>query len=385
MVVEHPQAVLMLVAGAKGAIGSTLALAVEMMANSPEAVLPYLTSTDLLPFVGKPEDGLAIAGWDLSGESMTETLRVQGVVPEERWRPWSKALDGIAVSPAPDPGLSVADQLKTLVRDIDGFVNAHPRAQPVLVNLLPACPDCGIDPSLTFGDLEAMKGGDVFQDVVYAMAAIRCGIPVVNFTPNDMALPAIVAQAERLGVPMAGRDGKTGQTYFKVVLASALKSRHLYVDGWYSLNILGNADGKNLMNPACAAGKLANKTDLLDDILGYPVGEGYGGGSHRVRIDYYPPRGDAKEAWDVIDVKGLFGLPMSIRINLQGRDSILAAPMAIDLARWVAAAKAAGRRGLLPELGFFFKKPEGTRAPVSFQDQWARLQAFGEELSESIR
>lgn len=163
MVVEHPQAVLMLVAGAKGAIGSTLALAVEMMANSPEAVLPYLTSTDLLPFVGKPEDGLAIAGWDLSGESMTETLRVQGVVPEERWRPWSKALDGIAVSPAPDPGLSVADQLKTLVRDIDGFVNAHPRAQPVLVNLLPACPDCGIDPSLTFGDLEAMKGGTFFK------------------------------------------------------------------------------------------------------------------------------------------------------------------------------------------------------------------------------
>jgi myo-inositol-1-phosphate synthase len=111
------------------------------------------------------------------------------------------------------------------------------------------------------------------------------------------------------------------------------------------------------------------------------VGERYGRGSHKVHIDFYPPRGDAKEAWDVIDLQGLFGLPMSIRVNLQGRDSILAAPMAIDLARWAAAAREAGLGGARPELAFFFKKPEGEGAPVTFQDQLARLEAFGDRLA----
>jgi myo-inositol-1-phosphate synthase len=145
------------------------------------------------------------------------------------------------------------------------------------------------------------------------------------------------------------------------------------VDGWYSLNILGNADGRNLMDPACARGKLANKTELLDEVLGYRVGEAYGESAHKVHIDYYPPRGDAKEAWDVIDIKGLFGLPMSIRVNLQGRDSILAAPMVLDLARWVILLQAAGRGGAIPELGFFFKKPEGERAGATFEDQLYQL------------
>ena len=162
-------------------------------------------------------------------------------------------------------------------------------------------------------------------------------------------------------MPFVGRDGKTGQTYIKVVLASALRARRLYVDGWYSLNILGNADGRNLMDPVCARGKLQNKTNLLDELLGYHVGEHYG---------------DAKEAWDVIDIKGLFDLPMSLRINLQGRDSILAAPMALDLARWVVRLKDLGRCGSIPELGFYFKKPEGDDPPLSFEDQVRALQGL---------
>jgi len=124
-----------------------------------------------------------------------------------------------------------------------------------------------------------------------------------------------------------------------------------------------------LMDPDCARGKLANKTELLDDVLGYRVGEAYGESTHKVHIDYYPPRGDAKEAWDVIDIKGLFGLPMSIRVNLQGRDSILAAPMALDLARWVVLLQAVGRGGHVPELGFFFKKPEGEDTAATYEDQ----------------
>jgi hypothetical protein len=123
------------------------------------------------------------------------------------------------------------------------------------------------------------------------------------------------------------------------------------VDGWYSLNILGNQDGKNLMDPNRAAGKLSNKTDILDDIMGYQVGERYGVSSHKVQIDYYPPRGDAKEAWDVIDFLGVFGLPMSMRLNLQVRDSVLAAPLVLDLARWMIVLQMAGCSGPVPGPG----------------------------------
>ena len=199
------------------------------------------------------------------------------------------------------------------------------------------------------------------------------GVPVVNFTPNEIEIPSLLHEAVERGVPLAGRDGKTGQTYLKVVLASALKARRLYVDGWYSLNILGNADGKNLMEPGKAEGKLMNKTEILDEILGYPVGERYQAAAHKVHIDYYPPRGDAKEAWDVIDFLGLFGLPMSLRLNLQGRDSILAAPLVLDLARWMAVLQKAGKSGLVPELGFYFKKPLGANPPLTYEDQLVGL------------
>jgi myo-inositol-1-phosphate synthase len=156
------------------------------------------------------------------------------------------------------------------------------------------------------------------------------------------------------------------------------------VDGWYSLNILGNADGQNLMDPEHASGKVANKTELLDEILGYSVGHRYGTSAHKVHIDYYPPRGDAKEAWDVIDFRGLFDLPMSIRLNLQGRDSILAAPLVIDLARWLAALQMAGRGGLIPELGFFFKKPLGQNPPLTFQDQLNSLEVLERFCRQAI-
>jgi myo-inositol-1-phosphate synthase len=206
----------------------------------------------------------------------------------------------------------------------------------------------------------------------------------VNFTPNTVEIPVLLEEADKKGIPMAGRDGKTGQTYFKVVLASALKARNLRVDGWYSLNILGNADGANLMDPDRAAEKLSNKTNLLDDILGYTVGENYGAPAHKVHIDFYPPRGDAKEAWDAIDFKGLFGLPMSIRLNLLGRDSILAAPLVLDLARWMAALQVAGRRGPVPELAFYFKKAVGDYPPLTFQDQVISLSSLAKECEEKI-
>ena len=368
---------LLLIAGAKGAIGSTLVLASRVMQRQPELITPYLITNELWSD-GGTVGPVHVAGWDVSRHSISQTLALHRVVPEAFWQDDRDALDQIRVALAPEGELSVGDQIDQLRRDIDVFRKDCPDAHPLMINLLPACSECGLAPDAA---IEEMDGGR-FPDLAYARAAIQAGIPVVNFTPNDLGDPALVTAAEEKGLPLVGRDGKTGQTYFKVVLASALKARQLRVDGWYSLNILGNADGRNLMDPDCARGKLANKTELLDDVLGYRVGEAYGESAHKVHIDYYPPRGDAKEAWDVIDIKGLFGLPMSIRVNLLGRDSILAAPMALDLARWVLLLQALGRGGAVPELGFFFKKPEGEMPATTYEDQLRalkKLEAFCRE------
>lgn len=359
---------LLLVAGAKGAIGSTLALAGAVMQRRPDSISTYLTTAELWA-TGVAPAPIHVAGWDPSPMTMTEALERQRVVPRALWRNDQDALDAIQVAPFPGGDLSPKQVTQGLVDDIETFRGAFPTCQPVLINLLPACPQCDRSP-------QADPWGDIcFADMAYARAAIQANIPLVNFTPNDLG-EALRREAADRKVPLLGRDGKTGQTYFKVVLASALKARRLTVDGWYSLNILGNADGRNLMDPDCARGKLANKTELLDEVLGYRVGEAYGESAHKVHIDYYPPRGDAKEAWDVIDIQGLFGLPMSIRVNLQGRDSILAAPMVLDLARWAVLLHAVGRGGAVPELGFFFKKPEGAAPSTTYEDQLRDLKGL---------
>jgi myo-inositol-1-phosphate synthase len=360
---------LLLVAGAKGAIGSTVAVAAHMLRQAPGEVLPSLTTCG--SFDLGPCPAIQVAGWDIRPGTLSEAVAAHGVLPPDLWQPISGALDRIPIGEAPEGRMAFGEQVTHLMADMARLREAYPGARPVFVNLLPAGRQPDGFPE-TLAELYDRMDPGVFPDLPYALAAISSGIPVVNFTPNVLALPALVKEARAQGVPMAGRDGKTGQTYFKVVLASAFKARGLVVDGWYSANILGNADGANLMDPDRAAGKVANKTNLLDTLLGYRVGERYGRSTHQVRIDYYPPRGDAKEAWDVIDFRGLFGLPMSLRLNLQGRDSILAAPMLIDLARWVTALRALGRSGPVPDLGLYFKVPVGDQPPVTFQEQvWA--------------
>ena len=364
---------LLLVPGIKGAIGSTLCLATILQRRQPELILPYLTATDLLP-ADADFPRIEMAGWDRRTTGLSAAVAGHGIVPTQMSAPLAAELDAIPTAAAPAATGGLETQISVIRGDIDRFRTLCPDARPVMINLLPACPQCqgGAD-----ADLAAIDG-QRFPDLAYALAAVRAGIPLVNFTPNDLTLPDVVATAVENGVPLAGRDGKTGQTYLKVVLASAFRARRLYVDGWYSMNILGNADGRNLMDPERAQGKLENKTRLLDDILGYPVGENYGEPAHKVHIDYYPPRGDAKEAWDVIDLKGLFGLPMSLRVNLQGRDSILAAPMALDLALWMVQLKAHGHKGPVAGLGFFFKRPEGANPPYNFVDQIQALQRLAE-------
>lgn len=372
---------LLLVAGAKGAIGTTVALAVSALTDEDNVVMESLTTANRFPGLGDLRQ-IRFAGWDADPQSMTEAARHHNVVPEALRQVHSQYMSQIKINPAPADSIPLADQVEVIKQDMRLLTARYPSAHPVLINLLPAAWDVAQLHRLeTMDELLKMKTPGI-PDLGYALSALLMGIPIVNFTPNNIELPLICREAAARGIPLAGRDGKTGQTFLKVVLASALKARALYVDGWYSVNILGNADGKNLMDPDRACGKLHNKTSLLDDVLGYRVGEHYDESTHKVRIDYYPPRGDAKEAWDVIDFKGLFGLPMSLRLNLQGRDSILAAPMIIDLARWTAALKQAGIGGPVSDLGFFFKKPVGADAPVTFQDQLAALDRLERKIVE---
>lgn len=375
---------LLIIAGAKGAVASTLAVAAAVFDARPESITPYLTTGTKFSFPGLSLK-YAIAGWDTNPAGMTVQIENFGILPKHIWEPVAPALDQIPVLEAPDTEAKLSAQIQRLVADIRHLKTLFPGFIPIFINLLPAGVQIDLDSCDQMSRLHELVRPSQFPDLAYALAAIYSGIPVVNFTPNAIEIPVVVSEAIQNSVPLAGRDGKTGQTYLKTVLASAFKARNLYVDGWYSLNILGNADGKNLMHPPHAAGKLTHKTELLDDILGYRVGEKYDFPSHKVHIDYYPPRGDAKEAWDAIDIEGLFGMPMSIRINLHARDSILAAPLILDLANWMAALQMTRRSGPVPELGFFFKKPVGDKPPVTFQEQLSALDALERECNQKCR
>jgi myo-inositol-1-phosphate synthase len=370
--------ILLLVAGVKGAIGSTLAAAAHLMRQSPELVVPSLTTCG--EFDLGPCPNLFVSGWDIDNRSIPQVLAAHGVLPRDLLQSVVDSLDHLPLKPGPHKNMLFSRQVEKLMDDMAEISGRFHGAKPVLVNLLPAGIKMKQPLPKNVNALNDQVDPGLFPDLPYVLAAIKMKIPVINFTPNEVELPLLISESETHGIPLAGRDGKTGQTYFKVVMASALKARGLTVDGWYSLNILGNADGENLMDPDRAAGKVANKTALLDTVLGYQVGQKYGTCTHQVRIDYYPPRRDAKEAWDVIDFSGLFGLPMSMRLNLQGRDSILAAPMVIDLARWLIALQDIGRSGLIPELSLYFKVPIGDNPPVTFQEQVQALEKLREKL-----
>ena len=207
--------------------------------------------------------------------------------------------------------------------------------------------------------------------MLYAYACITAGVPYGNFTPSRAAdIPALRKLANSRNVPVAGKDGKTGQTYLKTVLAPALRARALHVDGWFSTNILGNRDGEALRKPKSLENKITTKGDVLTNCLGYPVE------SHLVRINYYKPRGDDKEAWDNIDVSGFLGQHMQIKVNFLCKDSILAAPLAIEIARCLDLAGRKGRGGVVEALGVFFKAPmttDGGEPNHNFTEQQLEL------------
>ncbi len=199
----------------------------------------------------------------------------------------------------------------------------------------------------------------IAPSMLYAWAAISEGVPFANGAPNlTVDIPALEEYAKAKQVPIGGKDFKTGQTLLKTVLAPAFKARMLGLNGWFSTNILGNRDGEVLDDPGSFKTKEESKLGALEYILQpniYP--DLYGKIHHKVRINYYPPRGDNKEGWDNIDIFGWLGYPMQIKVDFLCRDSILAAPIVLDLALFFDLAKRAGMRGIQEWLSFYFKSP----------------------------
>jgi myo-inositol-1-phosphate synthase len=208
---------------------------------------------------------------------------------------------------------------------------------------------------------QGMKDNDpnIAPSMLYAWAAITSGIPFANGAPNlTVDLPAILQLAAKHGVPVVGKDFKTGQTLMKTILAPGFKARQLGLNGWFSTNILGNRDGEVLDDPDSFKTKEESKLGVLEYILQpklYP--ELYGKMHHMVRINYYPPRGDDKEGWDNIDIFGWLGYPMQIKVDFLCRDSILAAPLVLDLVLFLDLAKRSGLHGIQEWLSFYFKSP----------------------------
>jgi myo-inositol-1-phosphate synthase len=274
-------------------------------------------------------------------------------------RSWVKNLDGPNVKKAPTK-MHLAEEL---VKDIAGFRKACGAARAVMVW-------CGSTEVYTqqkpvHETLAALEKGlkenspDIPPSMIYAYAAIASGVPYANGAPNlTVDIPALQEMARARGVPIAGKDFKTGQTLMKTIIAPGLKARMLGLQGWFSTNILGNRDGEVLDDPGSFRSKEVSKASVLDAILEpelYP--ELYGNYFHKVRIEYYPPRGDAKEGWDNIDIVGWLGQPMQIKIDFLCRDSILAAPVVLDLLLFLDLAGRAGLSGIQEWLSFYFKSP----------------------------
>src|SRR5579863_3392290 len=215
----------------------------------------------------------------------------------------------------------------------------------------------------------------IAPSMLYAYAAISEGVPFANGAPNlTVDIPALEEYAKAKSVPIGGKDFKTGQTLLKTVLAPAFKARMLGLNGWFSTNILGNRDGEVLDDPGSFKTKEESKLGALEYILQpkvYP--ELYGNFCHKVRINYYPPRGDNKEGWDNIDIFGWLGYPMQIKVDFLCRDSILAAPIVLDLALFFDLAKRAGMRGIQEWLSFYFKSPMCARELYPEHDLFIQL------------
>jgi myo-inositol-1-phosphate synthase len=355
------------VIGLGGAVGTTMVAGIELLKKG-------VIGTEGLPLANL-DFGLAdyknivFGGWDLHGVNLAAAAEEHDVLTHKQFVAVEAELRNIK------PWRAVGN--KNFLENIEGentFTNLSHREiiakiQADLQSFKKEC-DKVVVINLASTEKLAEEGNEIFNSItgfekaldenspeispamLYAYATIAEGVSYGNFTPSVGAdIPALVEFAEKCGVSLAGKDGKTGQTMIKSVLAPAFKTRALKVEGWFSTNILGNRDGLALSNADSLASKVKTKSSLLDDILGYEVED------HIVDIRYYKPRGDNKEAWDNIDLIGFMGQPMQLKVNFLCKDSILAAPLAIEIARCLDLAQQRGEAGILEEVGVFFKYP----------------------------
>lgn len=255
------------------------------------------------------------------------------------------------------------DQAQSLIEEIKNFKSKNNCNRLMMIWCASTEAYCTIqDEHKSLAAFEtALKNSspNIPPSMIYAYAALKCGVGFANGAPNlTVDCPALLELANQMNVPLSGKDFKTGQTLMKTILAPGLRARYLKIAGWFSTNILGNRDGEVLDDPANFKTKEESKLSVLESILQpelYP--ELYGDLYHKVRICYYPPRGDNKEGWDNIDIVGWLGLPMQIKIDFLCRDSILAAPLVLDLLLFMDLAQRAGMKGIQEWLSFFYKSP----------------------------
>ncbi len=371
--------------GMGGAVATTAIAGIEMLKSGSNGL-------DGLPLAECKADGIVdyrdmvFSGWDLCGDDLGSAALRHGVIGEAELSNGASALRTMRPRPAVGSvdfcanidgahkvaALSHRNAIETICSDLAGIRKTQSVNRLVMINLASTerLPDLA---SSSFASLPQFERGldaddpEISPAMLYAYAAILSGVPYANFTPSVAAdiLP-LATMAQERNVPIAGKDGKTGQTLLKTVIAPALKARALHVDGWFSTNILGNSDGKALHDPKSLASKIGTKTKVLDEMLGYPVED------HIVHIHYYRPRGDDKEAWDNIDISGFLGQRMQLKLNFLCKDSILAAPLVIEIARVLDLALQRGEGGIQDQLGVYFKAPQtgSNRKPVH---------AFGEQ------
>ena len=357
--------------GLGGAVGTTMVAGIELLKKGvigteglPLADLDIESKNDLTDY-----QDILFAGWDLNDANLAEAATEHDVLSHKQFvavedeltniKPWQAVGNKEFLANIEGENLIANNVHRQTIEQIQNNLQDFKKhCDEVVVINLASTEKLADETDEIFASLENFESAlnqnnsKISPAMLYAYAAINENVPYGNFTPSVSAdIPALIEFAEKQGVPIAGKDGKTGQTFIKTVIAPALKSRALKVDGWYSTNILGNRDGLALSNEDSLASKIKTKASVLRTILGYEVED------HIVDIRYYKPRGDNKEAWDNIDFTGFLGQSMQLKVNFLCKDSILAAPLAIEIARCLELAKSRENAGIQEQLAVFFKLP----------------------------
>jgi myo-inositol-1-phosphate synthase len=347
---------------------------------------------DLLPLYNLNQ--IVFGGWDIFPENAFEAACHAQVINRELLNQVEKSLseikpmkavfdpdfvrrlNGTHIKQGPNK-MNLADQLR---QDIKDFMKNHNCERAVIVWC--ASTEKYNEPTEIHSNIKSFEEGlrqnnpSISPSQIYAYAALMEGVPFCNGSPNiSVEIPCIQELAAEMKVPICGSDFKTGQTLIKTAIAPALRSRQLGLAGWFSTNILGNRDGEVLEDPESFKSKEVTKSGVLNNILDkdlYP--ELYSKIDHVVRINYYPPRGDNKEGWDNIDIFGWLGYPMQIKINFLCRDSILAAPLVLDLALLMDLASRSGLSGPQEWLSFYFKMPLNNKNQKTEHDLFVQMQ-----------